>query len=201
LAEQRYFSSTKKKILYNDLYSYTIFNVPAGGNFSEIITNGIARPRYLLIYPMLAEAANGVQAITSTSGGLGSPMNSPSSSAPGTCCPFAFLTNFNVQLSGTNIYQSNLNYTFETFLQNFRGGNSLNGGISNEMSSGLIDKNRYESGYGIVYADLSLKPSQASDKISRSVQVLDTNNSLVSLDLFCILAHEKDILVSTSTRS
>ena len=57
LAEQRYFSSTKKKILYNDLYSYTIFNVPAGGNFSEIITNGIARPRYLLIYPMLAAAA------------------------------------------------------------------------------------------------------------------------------------------------
>jgi hypothetical protein len=91
-----------------------------------------------------------------------------------------------VQLSGTNIYQSNINYTFESFMQNFRGANSLTGGISNEMSSGLIDKNKYESGYGIVYVDLSLKPSQASDNVSRSVQILGTNNSLVSLDLFCI---------------
>ena len=110
---------------------------------------------------MLAAAANGVRAITSTSGGLGSPMNSPFSSAPGTCCPFAFLTNFNVQLSGTNIYQSNLNYTFETFLQNFRGGNSLNGGISNEMSSGLIDKidmNLVMESYMLTYRLNHLKP-------------------------------------------
>jgi len=114
---------------------------------------------------------------------------------------FFFLTNFNVQLSGINIYQSNLNYTFETFMQNFRGANSLNGGISNEMSSGLIDKNRYESGYGIVFVDLSLKPSQASDNVSRSVQILGTNNSLVSLDLFCILAYEKEITISVSTGS
>ena len=178
-----------------------ISNVSAGGNFSEIIINGIARPRNLLIYPMLAAAANGVQAITSTSGGLGSPMNSPFSSAPGTCCPCAFLTNFNVQLSETNIYQSNLNYTFETFMQKFRGANSLNGGISNEMSSGLVDKNRYESSYGIVYVDLSLKPSQASDNISRSVSVLGTNNSLVSLDLFCILAYQKEIDLNLSTGS
>ena len=148
---------------------------------------------------MLASVVNGPQAITSTVGGLGSPMNSPFSSAPATCCPFSFLTNFNVQISGTNVYQSNLNYTFETFLQNFRAGNSLNGGISNDMSSGLIDKNRYESGYGIVYVDLSLKISQASDNISRAVQVLGTNSSLVSLDLYCILAYEKEIFVSTST--
>ena len=77
----------------------------------------------------------------------------------------------------------------------------MNGGISNEMSSGLIDKNRYESGYGIVYVDLSLKSSQASDNVSRSVSILGTNNSLVSLDLFCILAYQKEIDLNLSTGS
>jgi len=86
-------------------------------------------------------------------------------------------------------------------MQNFRGGNSLNGSISNDMSSGLIDKNKYESGYGIVYVDLSLKPSQSSDNVSRSVNVLGTNNSLASLDSFCILAYQKEIDLNLSTGS
>ena len=199
MAEQRYFSQSKKKILYNDILSYQILNVQAGANINELITNGISRPRYLLIYPFLSSLANGAQAITSTAAGLGSPMGSPFSSAPATCSPYCFLTNFNVMVSGSNVFQSNINYNFENFLQQWRQGNSLNGGITDNMSSGLIDKNAWSSGYNIVYVDLSKKISQASDDISRAIQITGTNASLVSVDYYVIVSYQRELLLSTST--
>ena len=199
MAEQRYFSQSKKKVLYNDILSYQILNVGAGANINELITNGISRPRYMLIYPFLSSLANGVQAITSVAGGLGSPMASPFSSAPATCSPFCFLTNFNVMVSGSNVFQSNINYNFENFLQQWRQGNSLNGGMTDNMSSGLIDKNAWAGGNNIVYVDLSKKISQAADDVSRAIQITGTNGSLVSVDYYIILSYERQIDVSVST--
>jgi len=164
-----------------------------------LITNGISRPRYLLIYPFLSSLANGAQAITNTVNGLGSPMGSPFSSAPGTCSPYCFLSNFNVMVSGSNVFQSNINYNFENFLQQWRQGNSLNGGLTDNMSSGLIDKNAWSSGYNIVYVDLSKKISQAADDISRAIQITGTNASLVSVDYYVIVSYQREFLLSTST--
>jgi hypothetical protein len=102
-------------------------------------------------------------------------------------------------VSGSNVFQSNINYNFENFLQQWRQGNSLNGGLTDNMSSGLIDKNAWSSGYNIVYVDLSKKISQAADDISRAIQITGTNGSLVSVDYYVIVSYQRELLLSTST--
>lgn len=204
--EEMYISSVPtKQILYNDILSFTSLSVPAGGQVSQILTNGVSRPRYLLIIPQLAGAVNGSATGTlgtGYSGGisvLGSPMNSPFSSSPGTTCPHALINNLNVMVSGQNIYQSSILYGYEEFLSEVRGSNSLNGGIPLGLSSGIISQAEWNAGYRVSYVDLSRRISQASDDVSRSIQVVFTNQSPVMMDYIYILAYEKSISISTST--
>jgi hypothetical protein len=199
-----------KKVLYNDILSFNIPAVASGGQVSQILTNGISRARYLLICPFLSSAINmsgsakdatfgattAVTGFTATS-----TLASPFSSAPGTCCPYAFVNNFNVLISGSNLYQSSINYRYEHWLQEISKANSVNGGLSLGMNSGLLSQQEYETGYNFIYCDLSRKISQASDDISRSIQVVFNNQSACSVEYVCIIGYEREISVSTSTGS
>ena len=188
-----------KRILYNDILSFQSINVLPGSVTNQILTNGVSRPRYLIGIPMLASSYVPSAALN-IGGGCGySPMNSPFSSAPGTTCPQARLTNFNVLLSGSNIYQEAYTYTFTSFLQELRQCNCLNGGLDLGISNGLISSSDYENGYGYVFVNLERKDSQASDDISRSVQVMFTNGSNVALDVFWVIGYSREISISTST--
>jgi hypothetical protein len=210
LYEEMYLSSVPTKtILYNDILSFQTLSVGAGSSVSQILTNGISRPRYLLIIPQMAGIINGsakgnltssfTTASTNGLSALGSPMNSPFSSAPGTCGPQAVISSLNILVSGQNIYQSNYQYGFEQYLQEVRGSNSLNGGLPLALSSGLISQQDWENGYRFIYVDLSRRVSQANDDISRSIQVSFTNSSAYCMDYFYVIAYEKQISISTST--
>jgi hypothetical protein len=206
LYEEKFLSMVPTKtIKYNDILSFQVTNVQGGASFSQILTNGVSRARYLLICPQLSSVVNGATTILNTTTNsnfqLGSPMNSPFSSAPGTCCPFAFVNNFNVLVSGSAIYQSNYNYRYEQFLQEIRPSQGLNGGLSLGMSSGIIGQSDWENAYGWIYVDLSRKISQASDDISRSIQIVGTNASGVNVDYYCIIGYEREITLSTATGS
>lgn len=210
LYEEMYLSAVPTKtILYNDILTYQTLSVASGSSVSQILTNGISRPRYLLIIPQMAGIINGsakanmTSAFTSASAdglsALGSPMNSPFSSAPGTCGPQAVISSLNILVSGQNIYQSNYQYGFEQFLQEVRGSNSLNGGLPLALSSGLLSQQDWENAYRYCYVDLSRRVSQANDDISRSIQVSFTNSSAYCMDFFYVIAYQKQISVSTST--
>ena len=92
--EEQYLSAVPSKtILYNDILSFSTLNQPSNGSVSQMLTNGVSRPRYLLIIPQLAGNINGsvktslastFTAGTAFTSSLGSPMNSPFSSSPGT---------------------------------------------------------------------------------------------------------------------
>ena len=207
-AEQQYFSVVPtKKIQYNDILQFQTTSVPSGGQVSQILTNGVSRPRYLLVIPQMAAAVHGSAVATigssftagTATSALGTPMASPFSSAPATTCPLASMTNFNVLVSGSNIYQSSFQYGYEQFLEEIRGSNSINGGIPLGLSSGLLDSVSWENGYRFHYVDLSRRVSQANDDISRSIQVVFNNNSSVMCDYFYIIAYEREIVISTST--
>jgi hypothetical protein len=207
-AEEAYLSAVPTKtVLYNDILSYQSLNNASGSNVSQILTNGVSRPRYLLIVPQLAGAINGsananlTTSYTAGVGQLGTPMNSPFSSSPATTAPHASITNLNVLVSGQTIYQSNYTYGFESWLQEVRGSNALNGGISLGLSSGLLSQNDWENGYRFIYVDLSRRISQPNDDISRSLQVIFTNSASYAMDYFYIVGYEKSITISTSTGS
>ena len=52
------------------------------------------------------------------------------------------ITNFNVLLSGVQLYNQNYNYSIEHFYQELRKINSTNGGCSIGMSSGLLSQTK-----------------------------------------------------------
>jgi len=180
-----------------------VLNVAAGGSFSQILSNGISRARYMLICPFHSSvthgSANAYDSTYAAGFALGTPMNSPYSSCPGTCLPYSSITNFNVLVSGSNLYQENLNYKYQHFLQEIRQSNSIQGGLQLGLSSGLISANDFENGYGFVYVDLSRKQSKVSDDISRSYQIIGTNSSRAAMDLYVIIGYEREINVSTAT--
>lgn len=207
-AEQAYFSAVPtKKIQYNDILTFSSQSIVSGGTVNQILTNGVSRPRYLLVIPQMAGAVHGSAVATigssftagTATSALGSPMLSPFSSSPATTCPLATITNFNVFVSGTSVYQSSLQYGFEEFLNEVRGSNSLNGGIPLGISSGLIDSVSWENGYRFYYVDLSRRVSQANDDIPRALQVQFTNSSPVMMDYTFVIAYERELSISTST--
>ena len=205
-AEEQYLSAVpSKRILYNDILSFSSLSIPSGGTVSQILTNGISRPRYLLIIPQMAGLINGsgrASLLSTVAGGvgtLGSTMNSPFSSSPGTTGYQAAISGLNILVSGQTIYQSNLTYGFEQWLQEVRGSNALNGGIPLGLSSGLLSQNDWENGFRYCYIDLSRRISQSNDDTSRSIQVQFKNSSAYMSDYQMIIAYEKEITVSTST--
>ena len=211
IMEELFFSKAPvKKVLYDDILVFQVLNVGAGANFSQILTNGISRAKYLLMIPQLASTVNAGNSLTAsnfaagagvTQSGAYSPINSPFSSAPATCAPYAFVNNFNVLLSGTTIYQENYNYRFQSFLQEFRKSRAMNGGVPINISTGLINQNEYDAGYNFIYVDLSRRASESSADISRSIQVVGTNASAVSIDYYCIVCYQREINLSTATGS
>ena len=82
-----------------------------------------------------------------------------------------------------------------------RGSNSVNGGQSVGLSSGLISQSDWENGYGFVYVDLARKVSMASDEVSRSYQVQFTNNTNVQCDYIVIIGYERQLGISLATGS
>jgi hypothetical protein len=159
----------------------------------------------LLIVPQLAAAVNGSletglpSAYAAGVGQIGSPMNSPFSSSPGTTGFQAGITNLNVLVSGQCIYASNYMYGFEEWLQEVRGCNSLNGGIPLALSSGLLSQNDWENGFRYGFVDLSRRMSQSNDDISRSLQLNFVNSASYMMDYHIIVCYEKQIQISTST--
>ena len=175
---------------------------------NQILTNGVSRARALLGIPFLSAQTNGTKDITTNTFSAGtnvtgtstfSTMASAFSSSPATCCPYHTCSNYNVLVSGVALYQSNYQYKFEHFLQEIRGSNAINGGISLAMSSGLLSQTDYEHGYGYIYTDLSRRTGQASDDISRSIQVQLTNTSNCYVDYVWFIIYEREIEISTSS--
>jgi len=207
LMEQKYLSVLpQKKILYNDILSFQVLNTATNSQFSQILTNGISRARYLLIVPQHAAATHGSTnpsdtTLAASSIISGTPMSSPYTSSPATCLPYSSITNFNVLESGVAHYQTNINYKFENWLEEIRGSNSLQGGLQLGLSSGILSQQDYENGYGFIYVDLSRKQSQASDDVARSIQIVGTNSSKASVDLYCIIGYEREITVNTANGS
>jgi len=196
-----------KKVLYNDILQFSSSVIQSGGALNQILTNSISRPRYLLGIPFLAGSINGSADIRATSflnGAIAgataiSTLASPFSTAPATCLPLHAISNFNVLVSGSAIYQSNYQYKFEHFLQEVRSSNALNGGVTLGMTSGLLSQTDWENSYGYIYVDLSRKSGQAQDDVGRSIQVQLNNIGPTAVEYLFFIGYEREITISTST--
>jgi len=187
-AEQSYLGLGSKKVLYEDVYFQRLRGV--NGGFQSLLTNALARMKRLVIIPVLSASGNGTLAIE--------PQASPYTVDGVGTTSACRISNFNVQLSGSNVYSNPINYSYEHFLLEQDGNDGVNGGQEMGTSSGQISLKDFESNYGYMVVDLSRR-NKFDDNVPLSVQVSGTVSSGKALDLLCYIEYEKDVVIDITT--
>jgi hypothetical protein len=193
--EQSYLSSPVKKIVYEDIYQYQVVNVGATANFNNLITNGIANIKSVLIIPYYSAtaAANGSYI-------QGAPVyQSPFDPAGcGASSPLCLFSNFNVVISGQNAIYNTERYAFEQFNNQFYGQHSVNAGMTDGLTSSLISSLSYEMTSSYWYVNVS-RMLPVEEAVPKSVQIIGQNLSGRALDLWVFVTYGVSIDVDILT--
>jgi hypothetical protein len=196
--EQAYLSNPIKQIKYTDVYQYQVQNIAGGGNtqFNNLITNGIANIKSVLLIPFYSQNNND----SAYSFNLPSPVyQSPFDTAGcGTTSPMITLGNFNIQISGQNAIYNTQRYTFEEFNNQLYGQNAVNGGLTDGLTSGLIGYQDFLQSYCYYYVNVErMLPVEQS--VPKSVQIIGTNYSTQAIDIWVFVEYGVEINIDLQT--
>ena len=183
-----------KEVIYRDLYNYNIIGVGAGSTFTQLLTNGITNPKAVVVIPMLngSTAGNNATVYPMT------PYQSPFATEPATSSPLLAIQNFNVMVSGINLFPQNQQYDFDQFLNELSSINAVNGGKSTGLTSGLIGEFEFNTGYRYTVADLSRR-LPLDDSVPKSIQLIGVNVSTKIVDYFCFIEYQRSITIDLQT--
>jgi len=192
--ESAYLSSPIKQINYTDIYQYQVLNVAPNSQFNNLLTNGIANIKSILIVPFYSN----------TGGYTGLPAGIPVYQSPfdpagcGPTSPLCLLTNFNVVVSGQNAIYNTERYSFEQFNNQLYGCNAVNGGMTDGLTSGLINSLGFEMEYCYYYVNIS-RMLPVEESVPKSIQIVGNNISAKGLDLWCFIEYGVDISLDILT--
>tara|TARA_R110000868_G_scaffold119942_1_gene318209 strand:+ start:12488 stop:14242 length:1755 start_codon:yes stop_codon:yes gene_type:complete len=188
--ESAYLSSPIKTIKYTDVYQYQVLNVASGGTINSLLTNGIANIKSVLCLPFHSE--------TYTGSGI-APYASPFDPAgAGPTSPLCMLTNFNIVVSGQNTIYNTQRYGFESFNNHLKGVGAVNGGLTDGLTSGLIDSQAFEMEYCYHYVDVS-RALPVEEQVPKSIQVVGTNLSGRTINMICFVEYGVEISIDALT--
>ena len=189
--EQQYIAMGQKTITYLELFSFPVYNIQAGANFTNLITNGLAKMKRMIVCPFVSASNHGTAA--DNTGLSFSPFVSPFSTEPSTCSPY-LITNWNVNLGGLQLYQQNLTYTYENFLNESNGQYGINSNKTTGLCSSRISQIDFNNTYGYLVSDLSRRLSE-DDNTSISVSITGTNAGAKPIDLQIFIEYEKSLVI------
>lgn len=197
--ERAYLSSPVKSIKYTDVYQYQT-TAAKDTQFNTLITNGIAGIKSVLILPFYS-------AIQIASSAAGASTFVPAYSSPfdpagaGPTSPLCLLTNFNVVISGQNMLYNTERYSFEQFNNQLLGVNAVNGGLTDGLTSGLINSLGFEMEYCYYYVDVS-RMLPVEETVPKSVQIVGQSLNTMALDLIVFIEYgcSVDIDILTGAR-
>jgi hypothetical protein len=186
--ESAYLSSPVKNIEYSDVYSYQVLNIGSGGTLNNLITNGIANIKSVLVIPFFNSSYNATLAL--------SPLLSPyDDCGGGTTSPLCHLYNFNVQISGQNAIYNNQRYTYEAFLQQLNGQNAVNGNQVDGLGSSLINQLDFENKYCYYFVNVERQlPIERS--VPKSVVLQGVNASAQPVDYYIFLEYGQSLALN-----
>jgi hypothetical protein len=192
--EQAYLSSPIKTISYTDVYQYQVLNIASGGNFNNLLTNGLANIKSVLILPFytsIVPGGAGVEALPV--------YQSPFDPAgTGATSPLCHLTNFNVVVSGQNAIYNTQRYTYEQFNNQLYGVNAVNGGMTDGLTSGLINQLGFEMEYCYYYVDVS-RMLPVEESVPKSVQIVGQNVSAKPINMWCFVEYGMNVSLDILT--
>jgi hypothetical protein len=208
--EQAYLSSPVKQIKYTDIYQYQVLGVASGQPFNNLLTNGIANVKSVLILPYYSSTTGtstlGQASQITLSNNTGFLQGVPVWMSPfdpagcGPTSPLCHLTNFNVQVSGQNAIYNLQKYNFEQFNNQLYGQNAVNGGLTDGITSGLVDRQAFDLEYCYYYVNIE-RMLPVEQAVPKSIQVLGTNVSSKALDLYCFVEYGTEISIDAMTGS
>jgi hypothetical protein len=213
--EQAYLSDPVKEIKYTDVYQYQVLNVAGGGNqqFNNLLTNGIANVKSVLILPFFSGSASSgsvnvaygnnlpTVSMSRNTGFLTgySVFQSPFDPAgTGPTSPLCHITNFNVQVSGQNAIYNLQKYSFEQFNNQLYGVNAVNGGQTDGLTSSLINRHAFDMNYCYYYVNIE-RMLPVEESVPKSIQIIGTNLSQKSVDLYCFIEYGNSISIDALT--
>ena len=196
-AEARYLAmSPTKKIVYNDFFQFTIPSV--SGSFNVLVSNGLPSLRSVLCVPTIDKISNGSDAGAGNYVGVTtSSLLSPFSSTGGSPDPIP-ITQFNIQLSGKNVYNANIDYDYRAFVEQLVSSNQLNGGMTTGLSSGLIGYNDFEQLYRYIYTNCSRGAVQDVG-VAKSVQIQGNTQSQATVSILVFCEFERSVVINVAS--
>ena len=203
LAQQRYLQlAPTKKVVYRDIFQYQFSQIAPDDNFNFLVSNGIPNIKSVLVVPYIPAGSNGSYADPASGSQSGnglqySTIMSPFASTPSTPDPIP-LSNFNILVSGVNLFLNNQLYDYEQFRQELMSSNQLNGNLTTGLTSGLISEEMFSRGYRYYYGNCSrILPAEAG--VSRSVQIIGQNKSKSIVNLLVFVEFEKSMTIDILT--
>jgi len=206
--EQAYLSTPVKQINYTDIYQYQITNVSANGMINNLVTNGIANIKSILVLPFYSSLAG--SAVTNLKSGLSINNNTrilqglPVYQSPfdpagtGATSPLCHISNFNIQISGQNAIYNLQKYNFEQFNNQLYGQNAVNGGLTDGLTSGLVGRQEFDMSYCYYYVNVErMLPVEQS--VPKSVQIIGQNLSANACDYWVFVEYGVSISIDVLT--
>ena len=201
-AEARYLAlSPTKKIIYDDIFQFSFPSQNTNSPFNILVSQGIPNLKSVLVLALLPIASNGsvtgpapyAASVTSST------LLSPFSSTPASPDPVS-IQNFQIQISGRNLFNQQQQYDYENFYEQLVSSNQLNGGLTTGMSSGLVSKSDFQSLYRYYYGNCARSLEQEQG-VAKSVQILGTIASAAAqtVDLMVFCSYTRTITVDVRT--
>lgn len=194
----KYVANPLKTIVYEDFIisrPQSLLNIVPGGNVRANITAGLARLRWMLIVPYLESAANG--SVVGVAGAM-SVLNSPFTSTGACTTSRAIVDNFNVTVAGKSLYDRNFKYTYDHYIREQFGFNTMNGNAVDGLRTGLISEDDWVNSYCYIAVNMERHP-ESSDKLPASVDVEWVNSSTRTMSYIAYLFYEKEFDIDILT--
>jgi hypothetical protein len=184
--ESAYLSSPVKSIKYSDYYQYQVQGVAANATFNNLLTNGIANIKSVLIIPYYSAGAGAAASGLPT----GLPVFQSPFDPAGSCAtsPYCLFTNFNVVISGQNAIYNTQFRAMEQFNNQQKGCNSVNGDMTDGLTSGLLTSLGFQSSQCYYYVNVS-RQLPVEEQVPKSVQIVGQNLSNFAVDLYCFIEY------------
>lgn len=183
-----YLASNQSKTVVSKSFLYNNFNgIGAGNSWSQLVQSGVKNIRAIMVIPLLASSINNF-----------AQYQSPFDPCGGAACagPFSLL-NFNVSIGGVQQLSTNLNYTYEDFVEQI---SIYNKSSNNEygVESGLIS---YEHWLSNRFYMVNIRSTADDDLSPRNVVVQFTNNNIVPIDVLIYTLYEEEWVCNVATGS
>jgi hypothetical protein len=186
--EGAYLANAVRKIDYEDIYQYQILKQDPNANINSLVSNGIAGIKSVLVIPFHSPVAANNQSIA--------PIQSVFDPAGGgTASPLSYLSNFNVVISGQNAIYNSQRYTYEAFLNQLNGQNSINGNQVDGLGSGLISQMDFENCYNHYYVNVE-RCLPIEKGVSKSVSIVGQNVSALQIDLYVFVCYGVSVSIN-----